>query len=207
MIPISQRAPHVYLSALPFAPEQSHIAKKFCPRVPNTLAITQGKPSQWPMVVFTAEHHNTPVQHVVFSLDESTFASITSQTMYVCDSETGHRISGPFELPNYGKIYDACFSPDGKCILLEFYSCAVVWDGEKQFRIEGFVFAFIHHDGRIVSACEVDGDWDGSQDQSAFRMVVQLWDSGNGTLISNRLLEVNDVAHIRFSPDGRRKEV
>ena len=202
MIPISQRAPHVYLSALPFAPEESHVAKKFCPRVPNTLAITQGKPSQWPMVVFTAEHHNTPVQHVVFSLDESTFASITSQTMYVCDSETGHRISGPFELPNYGKIYDACFSPDGKHILLEFDSCAIVWDGEKQFRIEGHVFAFIHHDGRIVSACEVDGDWDGSQDQSAFRMVVQLWDSGNGTLISNRLLEVNDVAHVRFSPDG-----
>ena len=46
IIPISQCAPHVYLSALPFAPEQSHVAKKFCPRVPNTLAITQAKPSQ-----------------------------------------------------------------------------------------------------------------------------------------------------------------
>ena len=136
MIPISQRAPHVYLSALPFAPEESHVAKKFCPRVPNTLAITQGKPSQWPMVVFTAEHHNAFVWCVVFSLDESTFASISDQTMYVCDSETGHRISGPFELPNYGKIYDACFSPDGKYILLGFDSYAVVWDiemGEEQF--------------------------------------------------------------------------
>jgi len=81
IIPISQRAPHVYLSALPFAPEQSHVARKFCPRVPNTLAITQGKPSQWPMVVFTAEHHNTLVRDVVFSLDESTFASITYQTI------------------------------------------------------------------------------------------------------------------------------
>jgi len=26
----------------PFAPEQSHVARKFCPRIPNTLAITQG---------------------------------------------------------------------------------------------------------------------------------------------------------------------
>ena len=202
MIPISQRAPHVYLSALPFAPEQSHVARKFCPRVPNTLAITQGKPSQWPMVVFTAEHHNAFVWCVVFSLDESTFASISDQTMYVCDSETGHCISGPFELPNYGEVYNACFSPDGKHILLEFDSCAIVWDGEKQFRIEGHVFAFIHHDGRIVSACEVDGDWDGSKDQSAFRILVQLWDAGNGIPISNRLLEVNDVARTQFSPDG-----
>jgi len=205
IIPISQRAPHVYLSALPFAPEQSHVARKFCLRVPNTVAITQGKPSQWPMVIFTAEHHNTPVLCVIFSLDESTFASITSQTMYVCDSETGHRISGLFELPNYGKVYNACFSPDGKRILLRFGFYGVVWDvemGEEQFQIQGYEFAFIHRDGRIVSACGVDGDWDGSQDESEFRILVQLWDGGNGTLISNRLLEVNDVARTRFSPDG-----
>jgi len=135
-IPISQHAPHVYLSALPFTPEKSHVARKFCPRVPNTVAITQGKPSQWPMVVFTAEHHNAYVQHVVFSLDESTFASISSQTMYVCDSETGHRISGPFELPNHEMVYNACFSPDRKRILLGFGSYAVVWDiemGEGRF--------------------------------------------------------------------------
>jgi len=159
-------------------------------------------------VVFTAEHHNAPVWNVVFSLDESTFASITSQTMYVCNSGTGHRISGPFELPNYGMVYNACFSPDGKHILLEFYSYAVVWDievGEEQFQIKGSRFAFIHRDGRIVSACFVDGDWDGSQDESGFRILVQLWDGGDGTLISDRLLEVNDVddvARTQFSPDG-----
>ena len=105
------------------------------------------------MVVFTAEHHNTLVQHVVFSLDESTFASITYQTMYVCDSETGHRISGPSELSNYGEIYNACFSPDGKHILLGFDSRAIVWDiemGEEQFQIEGYTFALIHRDGRIL---------------------------------------------------------
>jgi len=48
----------------------------------------------------------------------------------------------------------------------------------------------------------VDEDWDGPQDESAFRILVQLWDGGNGTLISNKLLEVNDVASTRFSPDG-----
>jgi len=157
------------------------------------------------MVAFTAEHHNTAVRRVIFSLDESTFASITPQTMYVCNSEMGHCISGPFELSNYGEVYDACFSPDGKHILLGFGSYAVVWDiemGEEQFRIQGYQFAFIHRDGRIVSACGVDGDWDGSQGESAFRILVQLWDGGNGTLISDRLLEVNDVACTRFSPDG-----
>jgi len=157
------------------------------------------------MVVFTAEHHNTAVLRVIFSLDESTFASISSPTVYVCDSETGHRISGPFELSDDGVVYNACFSPDRKHILLEFFSYAVVWDiemSEEQFQIKGNNFAFIHRDGRIASVCLVDGDWDGSQDESEFRILVQLWDGGDGTLISNRLLEVNDVARTLFSPDG-----
>jgi len=82
------------------------------------------------MVVFTTEHHNGHVWHVVFSLDESTFASISSYTMYICNSETGHRISGPFELSNHGMVYNAYFSPNEKCILLEFDSYAVVCDIE-----------------------------------------------------------------------------
>jgi len=193
-IPISQRAPHVYISALPFAPEESLVARKFCPRFPNTLVITQGKPSQWLMVEFTAENHKDWVKRLVFSLDESTFALISPQTMYVCDSKTGHYISGPFELRNYGRVHNACFSPDGKHILLQFYSFAVVWDievGEEQFKIEGHRFAFIHHDRRIASMHRVDGC-----------ILVKFWDSSNGALISDRLLEVNDIAVIRFSPDG-----
>jgi len=147
------------------------------------------------------------MQHVVFSLDESTFASITSRTMYVCDSETGHRISGPFELSNHGKVYDACFSPDGKRILLEFDSCAVVWDiemGEEQFRIQGYQFAFIHHDGRIASTHWVDEDRgsEDSDDKDPTRILVKFWDARNGALIFNRLFEVNDVACTQFSPNG-----
>ena len=82
LIPISQRAPYVYISVLPFAPEKSLVARKFCPRFLNTLSITQGKPSHWSMVEFTAECHKDPVQHMVFSPDECTFASISFQTMY-----------------------------------------------------------------------------------------------------------------------------
>jgi len=182
IVPISQRAPHFYLSALPLAPEKSHVARKFCPRVPNTLAITQGKPSQWPMVVFTAEHHVDEVNNIVFSLDESTFASISFYDMYVCDSETGHCISGPI----------ATF--------------AVVWDietGEEQFQVKGSNFAFIHHDGRIASThlVDEDGNSHNSKNEGSTCLLVQLWDASNGALI-NRLFEVKDVAVTRFSPNG-----
>ena len=207
-IPISQRAPHVYISALPFAPEESLVSRKFYPRFPNTLAITQGKPSQWLMVEFTTEHHKDRVRRLVFSLDESTFASISPQTMYVCDSETGHCISGPFELSNYGEVYNACFSRDGKRILLRLNSFAVVWDiemGEEQFQIEGYGFAFIHHDETIASThwVDEDGNLHSSKFEDSTRLLVKFWDSSNGAPIPNRLLEVNDVAVTQFSPDGR----
>ena len=195
--------------------------------------------------------------HMVFSLDESTFASVSGpfrEIMYVCDSETGYCISGPYKLPGYGYVNDVCFSPDGKHILVKFATHAVVWDietGEEQFQIQGVNYAFIHQGRRIASthwmeedgrsfqmidlenfeesmvsdSSEDEGVSDGSEDEgvsdgsedegilddfededaSEFEdyILVRVWDASNGTLISNRLLEVNDVAVTRFSPDGR----
>jgi len=151
------------------------------------------------MTVFTAEHHKNGVRHLVFSSDESTFASISSNIMCVCDSETGHCISGPFQL-HYDE-YDACFSPGGRRILLKFDYYAVVLDiemGEERFRIEGLDFVFIQDGRRIASTDGID------QDKGGVRtgVVVKLWDASSGSLISNRLLEVNDVACTKFSPDG-----
>jgi len=214
IIPISQCAPQIYVSSLSFVPEQSLVAKKFCSKFPNTAVVTEGKPSHWPMVVFTAEHHKGAV-NCVFSPDESTFASISASgdgigIMSLCDSETGHCISGPFELPHDEFVCDACFSPDGRRILLEFFSYAVVLDivtGEEQFRIEGSDFVFTHQDGRIASMHWTDKDEgasDGSEDEGGDRtqIVVKLCDASNGALSCNRLFKVDDVACTRLSPDG-----
>ena len=191
-----------------FAPEQSRVARKFHSRFPNTLVLAEGKLSQWPMVAFTAEHHKDPVKYVSFSPDESTFVSVLGlgrfQTIYVCDSETGHCISGPCELPNLGIGRNARFSPDGKRILLEFDSDIVVWDiemGKEQLRIKGYGSSFIH-DGKIASIYWVDeGASDDTEDEGSTRLLIKLWDASNGALISNRVLE--DVAATQFSPDGR----
>jgi len=219
IVPISQCAAHVYLSALPFAPEQSHVARKFCLRFPNTLVVTQGKPSQWSMAVFTAEHLKEPVSNMAFSPDESTFLSGSQMISprlegitYICDSETGRCISGLFH-----HAHDARFSPAGKHILLRYRSYVAVWDietSEEQFRIEGSDFAFVHHDRRIASMkkdrnSDDSGDKDASEAPDRFwatgatRILVQFWDAGNGELISSRLLEVNGVDCAQFSPDGR----
>ena len=214
IIPISQCPLHIYVSALSFAPKQSLVAKQFCSRFPNTVVVTEGRPSQWPMVIFTAEHHKNHVRCLVFSPNERTFASIsTLNDICVCDSETGHCISGPFQLRYDESVYDAYFSPDGNHVLLEFNTYAVALDietGEEQFRIEGRDFAFIQDGRRIASTHWIDEDgnssaWGNLEHEGVWptRILVKLWDARNGALICDRLFEVNDVALTRLSPDGR----
>ena len=229
IIPISQSAPQIYLSALPFTPERSLVGKKFRPRFPNTLTISDGRPSQWLKNIFVAEHHKHSVECIVLSPDEKTFVSTSLSlpspytciiTSYVCDSETGHCISGPFEFEESGNsflsgtgVLDTCFNPDGKHILVRSRKTpshhAVVWEiekGEKVSQIKGSDFVFIHcgrNKGRIASVDWIDGDG------SSFCVLVKLWDIGND--ISDRLFEVTGVAVTRFqgipiarfSPDGQ----
>ena len=74
MTPISESTPYIYLSALPFAPEHSLATEKFSSRFPNTLTVTEGRPTQWPFTLFTAEHDKGSVDCFVFSPDEKMFA-------------------------------------------------------------------------------------------------------------------------------------
>jgi len=157
------------------------------------------------MVVFTAEQLKDCVYDMAFSPDESTFLYRSSNTVCICDSETGHCISSPFEVPEDRNR--ASFSPSERHILFRYDTYAILWDierGEERLRIKGHDFAFVHHDGRIVSARLFNGDknLDDTKDQGANRILIEFWDASNGALISNKLLEVNKVGRVKFSPDG-----
>jgi len=143
--------------------------------------------------------------------------------LYVCNSETGHCISSPLEFEESEnhilretKVLDACFSPDGRQILVRYRRTpsyfAVVWEierGEKVSQIEGFDFMFIHcgrNKGRIASVDWIDEDGSSiqritSEDYPTRILRVKLWDIGND--ISDRLFEVTDVAVTRFSLNGQ----
>jgi len=110
--------------------------------------------------------------------------------------------------------FEACFSPDGKHILVISRRTsyhAVVWEierKEKVSQIEGFDFVFIHcgrNKGRIALVHRIDEDGSliqriTSKDHPT-RILVKLWDIGND--ISDRLFEVTGVAVTRFSPNGQ----
>jgi len=175
------------------------------------------------MIVFVAEHHKDPVRCIVSSSDDKIFASVSENgVIYVCDSATGHCTSGPFRLTNvdlsdWGTGLDACFSPNGKHILVRcrpetILSCrAVVWDTERgeEFPIEGFDFVFIHrghNKGKIASMHWTNEDGYLIQAiargiQRPTRIQVQLRDVRNGR--SDSQFDVTGVAVAQFSPDGQ----
>src|SRR6266550_8353690 len=59
--PISQSAPHIYLSALPFAPKDSLVAKQYLRLYPNTLCLKTGKADHWPASISVFGGHNDGV--------------------------------------------------------------------------------------------------------------------------------------------------
>src|SRR6266540_1677839 len=58
--PMAQSAPHIYLSALPFAPSSSLIAEIYSPQFPRILDVKCGRLVKWPPLVRSISVHNKP---------------------------------------------------------------------------------------------------------------------------------------------------
>ncbi|KAF5362457.1 hypothetical protein D9756_002737 [Leucocoprinus leucothites] len=207
-IPIIQSAPHIYLSALPFAPEQSLVAKYFLPRFPRLLALDTGKPSHWSSCVFVSEHHRRAVTAITLSPDEKIFVSGDRDgTICIWDFETGILISGPFIRPVQGGsdgISSLDFSPGGKHVVATYGGTqAVVWDvesGEEHLRFgrswersgsapeesENIVSAVYSKDGNMIvsisKSCISHDDSTHDCDQDCFCR-IRHWDASSGTLV------------------------
>jgi len=116
------------------------------------------------------EHNKNSVECLVFSPDKKIFAFISYKNVYICDSETGHLISGPFKHESSLSPEYACFSPNGTHILVRYYGSTIVLDikrGKEQFRIKGQYFVFIQCGcwcGRIVSMDKDEDNDDNDND-------------------------------------------
>ncbi|KAF5364106.1 hypothetical protein D9756_000080 [Leucocoprinus leucothites] len=202
-IPITDSAPHIYLSTLPFAPEQSLVAKYFLPRFPRLLTLTAGRPSSWSSCVFISEHHRQYVSAITFSPDEKIFASGDwSGTICIWDSETGIKISGPLirSVRDESHMYSLDFSPDGKHLLATYgQKGMVLWDvetGEEHLCFGGFeerpgsaplhgdteeiVSAVYSKDGHMIVSRSGYGDLPYNRWDCCCR--VRIWDASTGTL-------------------------
>ena len=129
--PISQSTPHIYLSALPFAPKMSLVAKHYLTLFLKTLCLRTGKADHWPRTIGVFEGHTGSVNSVAFSQDSKRIVSGSyDQTIRVWDAETGEVVVGPLK-GHTDWVTSVAFSQDSKHIVSGSHDKTIqVWDAE-----------------------------------------------------------------------------
>ncbi|KIO01869.1 hypothetical protein M404DRAFT_149210 [Pisolithus tinctorius Marx 270] len=187
---ISHSAPHLYISALPFTPLNTMVAKMLMPKFSNLVQVAHGGLEDWPAVQLCLQGHDTTVNSVAFSPDGKRIVSGSEDdTVMVWDAERGVQIGSPLE-GHTEEVYSVAFSPDGKWIVSGSLDMTVgVWDAEGGVQVgcplEGHTeavtsVAFSPDGKRIVS---------GSTDKT-----VRIWDAERGVQIGYPLEEHGVVA-------------
>lgn len=118
--PMAQSAPHIYLSALPFAPSSSFIAKLYSPRFPRILDVKCGRLVKWPALVRSISvPEKADVVCMAWSWnDEYIAGGLLDGNVVVWDASMGTKVSGPFSAGRKGGqdrvfVSSIAFSHDG----------------------------------------------------------------------------------------------
>ncbi|KZP10853.1 hypothetical protein FIBSPDRAFT_757549 [Athelia psychrophila] len=198
---ISQSAPHIYLSALPFAPTQSLVSQQYLPRYPSTIHLKSGSVQRWPAALKTLEGHKDTVRAVAYSPDGSHIASGSSdETIRIWDAETGEAEGEPLR-GHSSHILAIVYSPDGRHIVSGSYDKTIrIWDAETG---EAVGEPLIGHTEPIWAiAYSPDGAHivSGSDDNT-----IRRWDAVTGKAVGEPLSGHTEAIHaVAYSlPDGK----
>ncbi|KAJ6572222.1 quinon protein alcohol dehydrogenase-like superfamily [Mycena capillaripes] len=197
--PIAMSIPHIYMSALRFAPAISRTAKRYRGSGLITLRVKSGGSLNWPATDAVLNGHKSSVMSVAFSPDGTHIVSGSiDKTVRVWDAETQTQIGAPLE-GHTGGITSVAFSLDGIRIVSGSHDKTVrVWDAETQTQIGAPLEG---HTGGITSvAFSPDGTHiaSGSIDKT-----VRVWDAETQTQIEAPLEgHTERVTSVAFSPDG-----
>ena len=197
--PISQSTPHIYLSALPFAPKNSLVAKHYLPLFPKTLRLKTGKADHWPAIISVIEGHTLRVCSVAFSPDGNRIVSASHDgTIRVWDAETGEVVVGPLV---EGFVISVAFSPHGNRIVSVSDDRTIrVWDAETGEVVLGPLRGHTTPVHSVAFSPDVNCIVSGSTDNT-----IRVWDVETGEVVLGPLEGHTDRVHsVAFSPDGNR---
>ena len=111
-------APHIYLSALPFAPTCSLVSTHFSTTFHRFLHVECGQLSHWSSSEMTISNFGARVLSVAFLPDgcRRIVSGLDDRTIRVWDATTGVRVTDPFT-GHTGWVNFVAFSPDGQYIV------------------------------------------------------------------------------------------
>jgi WD40 repeat protein len=177
---MARSAPHLYISALPFAPTSSLILKQYIEQFPRTLTLERGQLSHWPALEMTIQAHSESVSSVVFSPDGQRIASASKdRTICVWDATTGQIVAGPFT-GHTNCVTSVAFSPDGQRIASASDDHTIrVWDATTGQIVAG---PFTGHTHWVTSvAFSPDGQHIAS---ASYDHTICVWDATIGQIVA-----------------------
>src|SRR6266700_7988927 len=114
---MAESAPHIYLSALPFAPTCSLVSTHYSASFPRILHVERGQLSHWPSLEMTIRNFGAGVLSIAFSPDGQHIVSGSSDgRIRVLNAMTGETAAGPYT-GHTNCVTSVAFSPDGQHIV------------------------------------------------------------------------------------------
>ncbi|KAK7016171.1 WD40-repeat-containing domain protein [Favolaschia claudopus] len=111
--PMSESAPHIYISALPFCPTRSPLRAQYHEQFPNTFSVSQGEQTTWPPILNVIQTHHAAVGAIVAMPNGKQVASASAdQTVLISDLATGAAVCHPLR-GHHGAVWALDVSRDG----------------------------------------------------------------------------------------------
>ncbi|KEP48237.1 vegetative incompatibility protein HET-E-1 [Rhizoctonia solani 123E] len=196
--PITTSTPHLYVSALAFAPRDCLTAARMRPHFPNIITVAQGGDARWhPCMKVIIHIHG--IQTLSISPDgKHIVAGYPDGSLAMWDKQTGACVSKS-PVDHLGMVTCIMYSPDGNLVASSSHDATIhVWDVTNGLQHNRVLSG---HSGPVHSVAFSPNSSliaSGSSDRT-----IRLWDPNTAHPIHEPYVgHSSRVTSVAFSPDG-----